>query len=138
MIVYFEKWTRRYWPTQADAKEAAREARVGGGEAAGWEQVNVPTTEGRDALCEFLNNLEDAARNTAVNDAVNRDVNEPVEVITRETPQDTRPVSAEQAAFSKRSMTTNEIVSFVLDDAQPNQAADILEAVLRRMKELRS
>lgn len=69
MIVYQETWTRHWWPTQSEAKEAARQSRIGGGDRAGFVKVDVPTSEGREALCEWLNDLERTVENAAERDA---------------------------------------------------------------------
>lgn len=126
MIVYFEKWTRRYWPTQDDAKAAAREARVGGGEAAGFAKVDVPTTEGRDALCEFLNNLEDAARLAAGA--------EPEAALP--TPQPVEAPAPSPAVDQQAVWTATDIEDFILNRATVNQASNIMSCLGTRFAEL--
>jgi hypothetical protein len=44
MIVYIDKATGRYWPTQHSAPKRTE-----------LEKVDVPTGDGREALCDWLN-----------------------------------------------------------------------------------
>jgi hypothetical protein len=108
--------------TQVDAKALAKER------GTSWEQTDVPTDKA--GLMAYVNRLK-----ADVSAEMHR---EPYTYAptTSLPPVDTRPVTAEQAELRSMTMTTNDIVEFLWDKAQPNQAADIIEALLRKMKEV--
>lgn len=124
MLLYFSATApagSRWNATQADAAR----------QHAPFEKKAV-AEDGRHIMAELLNGCERDCFGLGVG------IKEDAEAVAAPAPIDTRPVSEEQAVLSARSRETNDIVAFIIDEAQPNQAADIIEALLRKMKERRA